>query len=161
LIHPQTGPLKTELMLPGNIQPLYTASVYARVDGYVDRRNVDIGSKVKAGQVLAVISAPEIDQQLLQARATVGQANAALLQAKAALEQANANEELARLTKVRDVPLGQEHAISQQAVDEVVQTSLLLKQPLKPIKRMLLGYCRCRALKKCWHLSMASLRRET
>lgn len=121
VIHAKAGPPKTELVLPGNIQPLYSANVYARVDGYLDRRNVDIGSKVKAGEVLAVISAPEIDQQLLQARATVAQADAALQQAKAALQQANANAELARLTKERDVPLGQQHAISQQIVDEAVQ----------------------------------------
>ena len=121
VIHPEQGPPKSELVLPGNIQPLYTANVYARVDGYVDRRNVDIGAKVKAGQVLAVISAPEIDQQLLQARATVTQSQAALQQAMAALAQAKANAELARLTKERDVPLGAQRAISQQTVDEVVQ----------------------------------------
>lgn len=121
VIHPEQGPPKSELVLPGNIQPLYTANVYARVDGYIDRRNVDIGAKVKAGQVLAVISAPEIDQQLLQARATVTQSQAALQQARAGLAQAQANAELARLTKERDVPLGVQKAISQQTVDEVVQ----------------------------------------
>jgi RND family efflux transporter MFP subunit len=122
VIHPEAGPPKTELQLPGNIQPLYTASIYARVDGYIERRNVDIGAKVKTGEVLAVISAPEIDQQLMQARATVAQSEAALQQAKAALEQAKANAELARLTKERDLPLGQQRAISQQIVDEAVQT---------------------------------------
>jgi RND family efflux transporter MFP subunit len=109
-------------VLPGNIEPLYTAAVYARTEGYLERRNVDIGSKVKAGQVLAVISSPEVDQQLLQARATLAQSEASLQQAKAALEQAKANAELTRLTKDRDLPLGQEHAISQQIVDEAVQS---------------------------------------
>jgi len=109
------------LVLPGNIQPLYSATVYARVDGYIDRRNVDIGTSVKRGQVLAVISAPEIDQQLLQARATLAQSEASLEQAKAAMEQAKANAELARLTKERDLPLGEQHAIAQQIVDEAVQ----------------------------------------
>ena len=121
LIQAKQGAPTSELLLPGNIEPLYSANLYARIDGYLDRRNVDIGARVKAGQILAVISAPEVDQQLLQSRATLAQAEAALQQAKAALEQAKANAELARLTKERDVPLGQQRAISQQIVDGAVQ----------------------------------------
>ena len=120
-VHPKVGEPTSTLLLPGNIEPLYSAAVYARTEGYLDHRNVDIGSKVKAGQVLAVISSPEVDQQLLQARATLAQSEASMQQARAALEQAKANAELARLTKERDVPLGMEHAISQQIVDEAVQ----------------------------------------
>jgi RND family efflux transporter MFP subunit len=122
-IRPKLGEPTSTLLLPGNIEPLYNAAVYARTEGYLERRNVDIGSKVKAGQVLAVISSPEVDQQLLQARATLAQSNASLLQAKAALEQAKANAELSRLTKERDLPLGQQRAISQQIVDEAVQSN--------------------------------------
>jgi len=121
-LHPKAGEPTSSLLLPGNIEPLYTAAIYARTEGYLERRSVDIGSKVKAGQVLAVISSPEVDQQLLQARATLAQSDASLQQAKAALEQAKANAELTRLTKERDLPLGQEHAISQQIVDEAVQS---------------------------------------
>jgi RND family efflux transporter MFP subunit len=121
LIQAKQGAPTSELLLPGNIEPLYSANLYARIDGYMDRRNVDIGAKVKAGQILAVISAPEVDQQLLQSRATLAQSEAALQQAKAALEQAKANAELARLTKERDLPLGQQRAISQQIVDGAVQ----------------------------------------
>jgi RND family efflux transporter MFP subunit len=120
-IHPKLGELTSTLLLPGNIEPLYNAAVYARTEGYLERRNVDIGSKVKAGQVLAVISSPEVDQQSLQARATLAQSGASLQQARAALEQAKANAELTRLTKERDLPLGQQRAISQQIVDEAVQ----------------------------------------
>jgi RND family efflux transporter MFP subunit len=121
IIHAKQGEPTSELLLPGNIQPLYSANLFARVDGYLDRRNVDIGAHVKAGQVLAVISSPEIDQQLLQARATLAQSQASLEQAKAALEQSKANAELTRLTKERDIPLGEQHAISQQIVDTAVQ----------------------------------------
>jgi RND family efflux transporter MFP subunit len=121
VVHPQKGEPTSELLLPGNIEPLYTASVYARTEGYIEQRNVDIGSTVKAGHVLAVISSPEVDQQLLQARATLAQSEASLQQTNAALQQAKANAELARLTRERDLPLGQQHAISQQIVDEVVQ----------------------------------------
>jgi RND family efflux transporter MFP subunit len=120
-IHPELEAGTSELVLPGSIQPIYTARLYARVDGYVDRRTVDIGSRVKPGQVLAVISSPDIDQQLLQARATLAQSEASLQQAKAALEQAKANSELALLTKNRAVPLGQAGVVSQQFVDEAVQ----------------------------------------
>lgn len=122
VIHAQKGEPTSQLVLPGNIEPLYTANLFARVDGYVERRNVDIGTKVRAGQVLAVISSPEIDQQLSQAKATLAQSQATLLQSRAALEQAKANAELARITKERDLPLGEQHAISQQIVDSAVQT---------------------------------------
>jgi RND family efflux transporter MFP subunit len=121
LIQAKRGEPTSELLLPGNIEPLYSANLYARIDGYLDRREVDIGAKVKAGEILAVISAPEVDQQLLQSRATLAQSEAALQQARAALEQAKANAELARLTKERDIPLGQQRAISQQIVDGAVQ----------------------------------------
>jgi RND family efflux transporter MFP subunit len=122
LIHAKQGEPTSELLLPGNIEPLYSANLYARVDGYLDRRNVDIGAKVRSGQVLAMISSPEVDQQLLQARATLAQSEASLQQAKAALELAKANAELTRLTKERDLPLGEQHAISQQIVDSAVQS---------------------------------------
>jgi RND family efflux transporter MFP subunit len=122
-IRPKAGEPTSALLLPGNIEPLYSAAVYARTEGYLERRNVDIGSKVKAGQVLAVISSPEVDQQLLQARATLAQSEASLQQARATLEQAKANAELTRLTMERDLPLGQQHAISQQIVDEAVQAN--------------------------------------
>jgi RND family efflux transporter MFP subunit len=121
IIHPRIGEPTSSLLLPGNIEPLYSASIFARTEGYIERRNVDIGSKVRSGQVLALISSPEVDQQLLQARATLAQSEAALQQSNASLEQARANSELARLTRERDVPLGAEHAISQQIVDEAVQ----------------------------------------
>jgi multidrug efflux pump subunit AcrA (membrane-fusion protein) len=91
LIQPRQGEPTSELLLPGNIEPLYSANLYARTDGYLDRRTVDIGARVKAGQVLAVISSPEVDQQLVQARATLAQSQASLQQAKAALEQAQAS----------------------------------------------------------------------
>jgi RND family efflux transporter MFP subunit len=121
LIRPEKGEPISELILPGNIQPLYSAALYARATGYLEQRTVDIGSRVTAGQLLAVISSPEVDQQLSQARASLSQAEASSQQVKAALEQARANAELARLTRERDLPLGADHAISQQIVDEAVQ----------------------------------------
>jgi multidrug efflux pump subunit AcrA (membrane-fusion protein) len=122
VIHAVSGEPTSQLVLPGNIEPLYSADLFARVDGYLDRRNVDIGTRVRAGEVLAVISSPELDQQLSEAKATLAQSQAALLQANASLEQAKANAELTRLTKERDLPLGEQHAISQQIVDGAVQS---------------------------------------
>jgi hypothetical protein len=61
------GPLQIDL--PGTIQAFDSATLFARATGYSGRRDVDIGSRVHAGDVLAVISAPELDQQLAQARA--------------------------------------------------------------------------------------------
>jgi RND family efflux transporter MFP subunit len=69
--------------LPGTMQPFDAATLYARATGYIATRNVDIGSHVHAGDVLVVIAAPDLDQQLAQARAQLAQMQAALLQAQA------------------------------------------------------------------------------
>lgn len=80
----ENAPLQIEL--PGTIQAFDAATLFARATGYIGRRNVDIGSRVRAGDVLAVISAPELDQQLAQARAQLAQMQAALAQAQANME---------------------------------------------------------------------------
>ncbi len=91
----------SELQLPGNIQAVTEAPILARADGYISRRLVDIGDRVKAGQPVAEIEAPELDQQVLQAKANVDQAQAALDQAVANETQGKANLELARVTAQR------------------------------------------------------------
>jgi len=122
VIHPQVAPAQTSLVLPGNLQPMYSASVFARTNGYIEKRFVDIGSHVKAGQLLALISTPEVDQQLNQARADVLQATAALQQAKASLQQAQANLDLSRTTRDRYLHLDGTRAVTPQSVDEANQT---------------------------------------
>jgi RND family efflux transporter MFP subunit len=126
------APAVSELLLPGNTQAITEASIYARSNGYVRERLVDIGTKVKAGQLLAVIESPEIDQELDQAkanseqtRAALEQANAnlqqseaALNQAKANLAQAHANEEISRLSYARWDRLVNRGVVSKQAADE-------------------------------------------
>src|SRR5215471_4233007 len=72
------GTPSTELSLPGTLQPFQETPVYARTNGYVKRWLVDIGAKVKAGQLLAEIETPEIDQELKQAIAARAQAKANL-----------------------------------------------------------------------------------
>ncbi|HEV3260111.1 MAG TPA: efflux RND transporter periplasmic adaptor subunit, partial [Gemmataceae bacterium] len=102
-----------ERILPGNSLPLMEAALYARATGYVSRRLVDIGDRVQAGQLLAEISAPDIDDQLLQAKANVDQARATLK-----LNQANAV--LAKTILARYQTLKKENtgAIAQQDIDQ-------------------------------------------
>lgn len=66
-----------KLTLPGRLEAYYRAPIYARVSGYLKDWKVDIGAQVKAGQLLAEIDAPDLDQQLLQARADLANAEAA------------------------------------------------------------------------------------
>jgi RND family efflux transporter MFP subunit len=80
-----------EIELPGSTQAFDTATLYARATGYIARRNVDIGSRVRAGAVLAVIAAPDLDQQLAQARAQLVQLQANVLQAQATAKVAHDN----------------------------------------------------------------------
>jgi RND family efflux transporter MFP subunit len=122
VVHPETAPSQTPVSLPGNLQPLYSASIFARTNGYIAKRFVDIGSHVKAGQLLAIIATPEIDQQLNQARADVVEVAAVIEQSKAAYQQAQANLDIARITRDRYTPLIKKHAVTQQSLDEVDQT---------------------------------------
>lgn len=108
---------ETEVRLPASIQAITEAPILARTDGYLKRRYVDIGDRVEAGQVLAEIDAPEIDQQVAQAAAGVEHARATIEQAKAASEQARANERLARVTAERWAGLLLKGAVSQQEHD--------------------------------------------
>jgi RND family efflux transporter MFP subunit len=87
-----------DLLLPGNVEPMLEAPIYARADGYLRELYVDIGDHVRAGQVLGKIETPELDQQLQQARASVDQTKAALKQSEAAVAQARANLVLAKVT---------------------------------------------------------------
>ena len=101
-LNPQPG--VASLDLPGRLEAATQAPIYARVSGYVKTRNVDIGDAVKAGQVLAEIEAPELDQQLLQA--------------KADLSSAEANAKLSQVTLERGRILLNSAAVSQQDLDQ-------------------------------------------
>ena len=72
----KSGEPNSEIVLPGNIYAYEDAPVYARTNGYLTRWYFDIGAHVHKGQLLAVISSPEVDQQLLQARADLATAEA-------------------------------------------------------------------------------------
>ena len=98
VVMPRRSAASSELLLPGNVQAVQEAALFARTNGYVHRRLVDIGDRVTAGQLLAEIESPEVDQELLQARAVLLQARATLGQARANLKQTQANVQQARAT---------------------------------------------------------------
>jgi RND family efflux transporter MFP subunit len=118
VIHPKPGAMKDDVVLPGNVQAFTDSPIYARSSGYLKQWNVDIGGHVKAGQVLATIEAPEVDQQVTQARATLQQTRAALDQAIANQQQGKANEEIARVTAERWQNLVKKGAVSRQENDQ-------------------------------------------
>ena len=98
VIAPRRADGPTDLALPSNVQAIEEAAIYARSNGYVRERYVDIGDHVRAGKILALIDTPELDQELGQARAAVAQTRAALAQTQAGLSQARANLQQARAT---------------------------------------------------------------
>ena len=104
VIHPQRGKSSSDLTLPGMIQAFSQSPIYARVDGYVRTWYVDIGAHVTKGQLLAEIDAPEVDQQLNQARAMLSQAETSLA--------------LAKTTAPRYQELIKTNSVSQQEVDQ-------------------------------------------
>src|SRR5258708_165081 len=104
VIHPQRGQTSSDLTLPGMIQAFSQSPIYARVDGYVRTWHVDIGTHVTKGQLLAEIDAPEVDQQLNQARAMLSQAETSL--------------SLAKITAARYQDLIKTNSVAQQEVDQ-------------------------------------------
>ena len=103
VVHAELGSPVTELTVPGTVQAFSESPIYARTSGYVRAWNADIGAHVKKGQLLAVIEAPEVDQELSHARAV--------------LAQAQANLELATVTAARYRELIKSNSVSQQEVD--------------------------------------------
>jgi RND family efflux transporter MFP subunit len=106
VVTPQRGVGGQELVLPGQVEANYEAPIHARVSGYLKMWYEDIGAHVKAGQLLAEIDTPDLDQQLLQAQAS--------------LASAKADAELAQLTAKRWKASIVANAVSQQTIDEKV-----------------------------------------
>src|SRR4051794_31073408 len=103
VVTPARGAPPGGIVLPRTIQAFADAPIYARTNGYLKRWHVDIGAKVQAGQLLAEIDTPELDQQLLQARAD--------------LSTTQANARLAQTTAERYRDLIQSDSVSQQDLD--------------------------------------------
>lgn len=96
--------------LPATTTAFEAANIFARTNGYIEKRHVDIGDQVKAGALLAEITAPELDHQISQAQAT-------LAQYQATLHQTEASHELARVTNARDSGLVKQGWLTQQQGD--------------------------------------------
>lgn len=123
------------IKLPGNINAILYTTIYARVDGYLKSRLVDIGDHVKAGQLLAVIDTPTVDEKLNQGKADLKEAEAGLLESQAQLKEAiakdvsaqaevqkdKANLAYATITAKRWVDLATRGAVSLQSRDEKVR----------------------------------------
>src|SRR2546425_2294920 len=103
----QTAPAE-EIILPGNVEPYISSPIYSRTNGYLKKWYVDIGARVKQGQLLAVIDTPEVGQQLQQSLSN--------------LNTAKANLALAQITRNRYQGLLRSNAVSQQDVDNAVGT---------------------------------------
>jgi RND family efflux transporter MFP subunit len=109
VVKPKASTDDLVLLLPGNVQALSEAPIYARTDGYLKRWLVDIGTPVKAGQELAEIDAPEVDQQLRAAQAD--------------LVNSEANEKIAKVTADRWRDLRESDSVSKQEADEKIATA--------------------------------------
>jgi RND family efflux transporter MFP subunit len=103
VVHPRRSAPAQEIVLPANIEAWIDAPIYARTNGYLKRWHVDIGARVQAGQLLAEIDTPEVDQQLQQARAD--------------LATAQANHHLAGITAARYQDLLKTDSVSKQDAD--------------------------------------------
>ena len=99
-----------KVTLPATTTAFEAANIFARTSGYIEKRYVDIGDRVKKGDLLAEITAPELDQQIAQAQAT-------LAQNQAALQQAQASRELADVTNARDSNLVKQGWLTAQQGD--------------------------------------------
>ena len=99
------------LVLPGTVKPLEETKIYPRVTGYVKRWLVDIGDKVKQGQLLAEVETPELDAQLVQARAQ-------LAQARAAVQQMIAQRDFSKSNTARYETLADQKLVAKAAVEQ-------------------------------------------
>ena len=126
---------RTTLILPGDIQPIQNIPIFARANGYLLKRFVDIGDNVKTGQLLAIIDTPELDQQVQQAAANLhmAQANltsavsdrqnyaAQLFAADATIKQARTNLEFSNTELKRYQALATEGAVSYEQRDQMLK----------------------------------------
>src|SRR5271170_4056722 len=104
VVAPKRGGEARELVLPGNVEAFYSASIHSQVMGYVQEWRKDIGARVKQGDVLAVVDTPELDQSIAVAQSE--------------LAKSKANLALAKVTAARWNSLRATGAVSQQTVDE-------------------------------------------
>src|ERR1700726_2230808 len=106
----EANPATVSVALPGTTAAFAAANIYTRATGYIAKRNVDIGDRVKAGDLLAELAVPELDHQISQNEATLDQL-------RSSLQQARANRDLGQVTWNRDSPLVQKGWVTPQQGD--------------------------------------------
>jgi RND family efflux transporter MFP subunit len=117
VVYPQPAKHADDIVLPGNTQAFIDSPIYARTNGYLKKWYVDIGARVKQGQLLAEIETPELDQQLRQARAEV--------------VTAQANYNLSQITAARNENLLKTHSVSTQERDNAVNLNAANKSTVE------------------------------
>ena len=116
--HVHAAPPQSTVELPCQTVAMVETPIYARADGYIRQRPVDIGDRVKKSQLLFEIETPELDQQIEQAKATLAQSKAALQQLRAAQVAAQSNLKLAEVTAKRWQTLADQGVFAKQDYDE-------------------------------------------
>ena len=106
----EASPATVSVSLPGTTAAFAAANIFARATGYIAKRNFDIGDHVKAGELLAQLAVPELDDQISQNEATLDQL-------RSALDQAEANQKLRQVTWDRDSTLVQQGWVTRQQGD--------------------------------------------
>ena len=107
-----------EISLPGNVAAIGETPIYARAEGYIKTRKVDIGDVVKKGDMLVEIDSPELDQQLRNSKARLEQLRASSAQVRAAIEQAKATAKLAEVNYSRSLQLVESGIVAKADLDE-------------------------------------------
>ncbi len=118
---------KDTIDLPGDLQSMIESPIFARADGFIRTRLVDIGDHVKTGQLMAEIETPELDQQIGMARAVLAQSQSALKEMEADITLSQANMNLAKVTLDRWQRLADRGVVSRQDRDEK-QADFAVKQ---------------------------------
>lgn len=111
------APSEATVEIPGQTVALTETPIYARTDGYIKQRSVEIGDRVKKGQLLLELDTPDLDQQIAQAQATFVQSQAALAQLQATLQSVQSTLKLAQVTAQRTKSLADAGVASQQDKD--------------------------------------------
>jgi RND family efflux transporter MFP subunit len=136
VIHPAASDASNVLTLPANLEAFNNAAIYARTSGYVQKWLVDIGDTVRSGQLLAILDAPDVEQQIVAARAD--------------LQTALANEQLSKATADRWANLVTQGLVSKQENDEK-QGDLAAKSAVSNAARA--NVAQLQALKDFTHLT--------
>jgi membrane fusion protein (multidrug efflux system) len=135
VVSPTPAKSRAEVRLPGSTSALQETVIYARTSGYIATLNADIGDRVKAGQLLATIASPEVDQQLMEARARLaeGQANLALAESRLKRIQEVAKTGAASKQDLDDAQGVYNSQLATQRVSEAVVTRLETEQSYQKV----------------------------